>query len=184
MAFLARPLRALAVLFAAALLSPSPAGAQQVTERDVKAAFLYNFTRFIEWPPNTPPASQPFRLCVVADGPIVSAIQRTMQGESVKGRPAETLVLTSPAETRSCQILFIEQQHVDHAAPMLAAVRDLPVLTVSDAKGFASGGGAIEFLLEDGRVRFDVNTEAAKRAGLSISSRLLQVARSVDGVRR
>ena len=184
MAILARPFGAFAGLVAAVLFTFSPAAAQQVTEQDVKAAFLYNFTRFIDWPANTPPGSEPFRLCVVADKPITTAIQRTMQGESVKGRPAETIVLASAAETLTCQILFIEHQEIGRAGPMLAAVRDLPVLTVSDARGFTSRGGTIEFLLEEGRVRFDVNTEAAKRAGLSISSRLLQVARSVDGVRR
>jgi hypothetical protein len=184
MSSLARVAGALAGFLTAALLGLQPAGGQQVTEQDVKAAFLYNFTRFIDWPADTPPNAEPFRLCVIADEPIVGAIQRTMQGESVKGRPVQTVVPASPVETRTCQVLFVEQRQLERASPMLAAVRELPVLTVSDARGFAARGGAIEFLIEEGRVRFDVNTAAAKRAGLSISSRLLQVARTVDGVRR
>lgn len=184
MALLARPLETVAGLLAATVLVLPPAGAQHVTEHDVKAAFLYNFTRFVEWPAGTPRGSEPFRLCVVAGAPMTAAIERTMLGESVQGRPLRTLVPASPAEVPACQILFVGHTEKERAAPLLAAVRDLPVLTVSDTPGFASRGGAIEFLLEKGRVRFDVSTEAAKRAGLSISSRLLQVARYVDGVRR
>ena len=182
MAVLGRRLWALAGLVAAASLAASPSGAQSVTEQDVKAAFLYNFTRFVDWPEGTPKGPDPFRLCVVADPPITQIIERTMQGESVRGRSTQTVVPDSPSEARACQILFVGRNQVERGEPMLAAVRDLPVLTVADASGSLSGGGAIEFILENGRVRFDVNTETARRAGLSISSRLLQVARLVDGV--
>jgi hypothetical protein len=181
MAILGRPSGAFIGFVAAAFLSLSPA-AQEATEQDVKAAFLYNFTRFIEWPADADAGSAPFRLCVIADKGITGAVARTMQGESVKGRPAETFVPASPAEARSCQILFVGHSEIERAGPMLSAVRNLPVLTVSDAHGFLSRGGVIEFLLEHGRVRFDVNTAPARRVGLSISSRLLQVARKVDGV--
>lgn len=181
MALLGRAVRALAGVTAAALIVLAPAAAQHVTEQDVKAAFLYNFTRFVEWPPGTPGSSNPFRLCVMADKAMTAVIERTMKGESVGGRQATILVPASPAEASGCQILFVASAQFEHSRSILAAVRDLPVLTVSDARGFLAHGGVIEFLLENGRVRFDISTVAAKRAGLTISSRLLQVARLVDG---
>jgi hypothetical protein len=181
MAILGRPARHVAAWTIAAILFCAPVRAGQVREHEVKAAFLYNFTRFIEWPDGTPQTSEPFRLCVVADGVTTSAVERVMAGESVNGRPAQTLIPRSPDEARRCQILFVGQTEIYRAAPLLRAVRGMPVLTVSDAARFVAHGGAIQFVLEDGRVRFDVNIEAAKRSGLAISSRLLQVARKIEG---
>lgn len=173
-------LRVLAGAVLTALLAV-PAAAQHVTEHDVKAAFLYNFTRFVEWPAGSPPDSQPFRLCVVADPPATAAIERTMRDESVNGRAAEVLVPASAQQARSCQILYIGQSQIGRAAPLVAAVRDEPVLVVGDAPGFLARGGAIEFLLDGGRVRFDINIDTARRARLTVSSRLLQVARRIEG---
>jgi hypothetical protein len=154
----------------------------QVSEIDVKAAFLFNFTRFVEWP-NAAATSAPFRLCVVADRTTTAVIQKTMEGESVNGRPSQTTVPATPEDARVCQILFVGRSETGRLAPLLAAVRDRPVLTVSDAARFTTRGGMIGFVLEDDRVRFDVNLAAAKRSGLQISSRLLRVARNVDGVK-
>ncbi|HJR61300.1 MAG TPA: YfiR family protein [Vicinamibacterales bacterium] len=171
---------AVAVLAAAGLLC-APAGAAQVHEHDVKAAFLFNFTRFVEWPAGRPEATEPFRLCVLADDVTAKAVERTMKGESVQGHPARIVVPQSAQEARFCQILFVGRSEMDRAAPLLSAVRDLPVLTVGDADRFVAGGGTIQFVLDQGRVRFDVNLESAKRAGLTISSRLLRVARHIGG---
>lgn len=172
----------LAGLVAAAVMCPA-ARAQEVTEPDVKAAFLYNFTRFVEWPedPSSPPPS--FRLCVVADHETTAAVQRAMEGESVDGRPVETFVPASAADVRDCRILFVGRTEMPKGGRMLEAVRGRPVLTVSDADRFVTRGGTIGFIREGSRVRFDVNVGTAKRAGLTISSRLLQVARKVEGQR-
>lgn len=172
---------AAAWIAAAASLFCVPAGAQQVTEQDVEAAFLYNFTRFVEWPAELPSAPEPFRVCIVAGPTMTAAVQRTMQGESVNGRAIATPSPTSAQEARRCQILFVGRAEMDRAASLLAAVRTLPVLTVSDGDRFIARGGVIQFVRDGGRVRFDVNVEAARRTGLSISSRLLQVARNVQG---
>lgn len=180
MAFLRRvrfaPLLALAVVSTLAA-----AAAEQVGEADVKAAYLFNFTRFVEWPEGTPPPSDPFRLCVLANPTMTSLVERTMAGESVKGRVSETAVPASIEDARRCQILFVGQTEMTRARPMLAALRDHPVLTVSDAHRFADVGGVIEFVRVDDHVRFRVNLEAAKRSRLSISSRLLRVAFEVAG---
>lgn len=174
----------LARVAASVVLSLAPVHDVQVTEPDVKAAFLFNFTRFVEWPAGIPPSSDPFRLCVVADRAMTGVIARTMEGETVNGRPSQTLVPSSPQEARGCQILFVGRTEAARAAPILAAVRDRPVLTVSDASRFADRGGMIEFVREDGRVRFDVNVDAAKKSGLNISARLLRVARNVAEPRK
>jgi hypothetical protein len=158
--------------------------AEQVAEHDVKAAYLYNFTRFVEWPADVPPLNQPFRLCVVADATTTEAVKRTMTGESVGGRATETLVPDSSKEIRKCQILFIGRSATHRAEPLLHAAKGLPILVVGETPGFAkNGAGTIEFIREDNRVRFEVNVEAAKRCGLSISSRLLQVAKQIYGAR-
>jgi len=152
--------------------------AQQALETDVKAAFLYNFTKFVDWP--RPPAdAEPFRLCVVSDDALMQSLERTIEGESVNGRPLKSLVPRTPAEARTCQMLFVGHAEGEREARLLSAVRDLPVLTVSDTNDFAVRGGGIEFVRENSRLRFDVNLPGAERAGIKISSRLLKVARRV-----
>jgi hypothetical protein len=185
MALLARRHRTgtLVAWLVAGLSMSAPMAAEQVAEHDVKAAYLYNFTRFVEWPADVPPANEPFRLCVVADESTTEAVKRTMAGESVGGRPTETIVPGSPKDIARCQILFIGRSLMGRAAALLDAARAAPILVVGEAPGFAkSGAGTIEFVREASRVRFEVNVEVAKRCGLSISSRLLQVARETYGV--
>lgn len=180
MAFLRRALSTLLLAIAIAA-SLAPASAAQVGEADVKAAYLFNFTRFVEWPDGTPPDADPFRLCVIADPAMTALIEQTMMGEAVKGRPSETAVPASIEEARRCQILFVGRTEMSRARPMLAALRDHPVLTVSDAARFADTGGMIEFMRVDEHVRFRVNVEAAKRSRITISSRLLRVAFDIAG---
>lgn len=156
------------------------ARAQAPAEQDVKAAFLFNFTKFVTWPAGFPKDGDPFRVCTVADERTTRAVDKMMAGEVVGGRPVRTAVPRTPDEAKGCQILYVARDARDRAAPLLAAVQSLPVLTVSDGNGFVSRGGAIQFVFDDGRIRFDINPANA-RAGLTISSRLLRVAREVGG---
>ena len=181
MAILTAVRTALTACLAWTAILAAPLSAQRATAEDVKAAYLFNFTRFVEWPEGALPLGEPFRLCAIADTKTTAAITRTMQGEPVHGRPSETVTPRSVDEARACHMLFVGRSEMDASAPILAAVHDRPVLTISDGPQFMRHGGAIEFVLEDGRVRFDVNLDNARRAGLSISSRLLRVARSVEG---
>jgi len=170
---------ALAVVFALlATISPAARSPQDTIEVDVKAAFLYNFTKFIAWP-NPAAPTDPFRLCVISDDALRRALERTIDGESVNGRPLQSLVPRTPEEARDCQLLFLGRADGDRETRLLAAVRDLPVLTVSDTTDFARRGGGIEFVRENNRLRFDVNVPGAERAGIKVSSRLLKVARRV-----
>lgn len=154
--------------------------AQETIEPDVKATFLYNFTRFIEWPGRTTGDSTPFRVCAVADATMEGAIRRTVEGESVHGRPLVLSQPRTPQDAEGCQILYVGRSEHQRAAPLLAAVRDLPVLTVGDSSSFVEQGGAIQFVLVNNRVRFDVNLPSAQRANLKVSANLLRVARHVE----
>jgi hypothetical protein len=167
-----------AVLAILAAFLPAGAHAQPTTEVDVKAAFLYNFTKFVAWPQPGAPA-EPFRLCVVSDEALRRSLERTIEGENVNGRPLQSLVPHTPEEARGCQMLFVRHADGNREEQLLAAVRDLPVLTISDTTDFARRGGGIEFVLENNRLRFDVNVPGAERAGIKVSSRLLKVARRV-----
>lgn len=158
--------------------------ANQPGEEDVKAAYLYNFTRFVTWPREAIKNGAPFRVCVVAGNHMTRVIERTMQGELVGGRPVATVVPRDAGEARLCQILFIGQEAAERGRTMLSAVRGLPVLTVGETGSFLRHGGAIEFVMEQTKVRFDINPASAERVGLSISSRLLNVARNAEAVKR
>ena len=169
---------AAAVLAVLAAVLPGEARAQQTIEVEVKAAFLYNFTKFVAWPqPGAP--TEPFRLCVVSDDALRRSLERTIEGESLNGRPLQSIVPRTAEEARACQLLFVSRADGDREEQLLAAVRDLPVLTISDTTDFARRGGGIEFVLENNRLRFDVNVPGAERAGIKVSSRLLKVARRV-----
>ena len=172
--------RAPAALIAAAALMLLPAGApaQESFEVDVKATFLYNFTKFVAWPSPVVP-TEPFRLCVVSDDALRRSLEKTIEGESVDGRPLESRVPRTPEEARACHLLFVTQPESERDSRLLAAVRDMPVLTVSDSTDFARRGGGIEFVRENNRLRFDINVPGAERAGIKVSSRLLRVARRV-----
>jgi hypothetical protein len=170
------------VLGAAVLAAPGPAWAQvqPTLENDVKAAFIYNFTKFVEWPAPALP-DEPFRLCVIADTGFIATLDRTIADESVGQRRLVRVEPRSIDAARHCAILYIGPGFSEQGAAMLAAVRDLPVLTVGEGTQFITHGGAIGFLLENNRVRFDINIRAIQRSGLKASSKLLRVARSVEG---
>lgn len=147
-------------------------------EDDIKAAFLYNFTKFVEWPAGTADA---FRLCTVAEPGFNKALERTVVGETVNGLPIVHVSPSTPDAARSCDILFLGRLENDRADRWIAAVRSAPVLVVGESPGVANRGAHINFVVDDNRVQFDVNAEAARRAGLTISSKLLRVARQVTG---
>lgn len=147
-------------------------------EDDIKAAFLFNFTQFIEWPAAAG-TTEPFNICVVADPAFGAAIDRTVAGESVGHRAIVRSTPASPDAARSCQILFIGRQERERVERWIAAVQGLPVLIVGESRPAWDAGAHINFVVESNRVKFDVNRDAAGRAGLSISSKLLRVARNV-----
>jgi YfiR/HmsC-like len=150
-----------------------------VVEDDIKAAFLYNFAKYVEWPDTAFPTGA-FRVCVIADASFVKSVGDIIAGETIAGRPVTREAPSTPEEARSCNILFVGRGNAGRADQLLAAVRDSHVLTVGDSADFLTHGGVVTFVREGDRVRFDVNVGEAQRAGLTVSSRLLRVARRVS----
>ena len=148
------------------------------SEDDIKAAFLYNFTKFIEWPPAAA-ADGPFSICTVAEPAFGTAVDRIVAGEAVQGRAIVRSTPAAPDAARGCQILFLGRLENDRAERWIAAVRGTPVLVVGESRGVWDRGAAINLVVDDNRVKFDINTDVTTAAGLSVSSKLLRVARAV-----
>jgi hypothetical protein len=150
-------------------------------EYDIKAAFLFNFTKFVEWPPTAfTDEHSPLKICVLGENPF-GKILRVLTEEEATGRRLSLIHLDRLNSLETCHVLFVSRSERDRLPQVLAAVHSAPVLTVSDVPGFIDQGGMINFILEGSKVRFEVNQEAAERAGLKISSRLLALAKHVKG---
>jgi hypothetical protein len=159
------------------VLAASPVFAQDVTEPALKAAYIYNFARFTEWPRDAVANDAPLVMCVLGDGAVGTALEQTVKGRTLGGHFLSVLRLTIIGPKQICHVLYVTGVTVDRAAQLIAGVRELPVLTISDIEGFTERGGIARFFFEHGRLRFSVQVEAAKRAGLQISSKLLVLAK-------
>lgn len=171
-------------LLAAALLLAAPmrAAPEAPTEWDVKAAYLYNFTRFVEWPEDrTTPADAPFVVAVLGPDPFGRVLDATFAGKTVGTHPVVVRRLERPEDASEVRILFVAGASDRDALRGLRAARGKPVLTVGDANGAGPRPVILTFLIRDSRVRFEVNLGAARDAGLKISSQLLKLALAVDG---
>lgn len=171
-------------LAAALLLAPGPAWPGLVvspqvaaSEYQVKAAFLYNFTKFVEWPPAAfEDERATFRVCIVGGNPFGESLEEVIAGQEVEGRKLTLLRADDLADPTGCHLLFLGRSERQRTAEVLAAVREANVLTVGEAEGFLEQGGVINFKLDNGKVRFEINPAAAERAGLKMSSKLLRLA--------
>ena len=163
-------------------LGPAPHYAAQAAEAQhreyrVKAAFLLNFTKFIEWPANSfADTDSPISISILGDDPFGRTLDQIVEGETVNDR--RLVVARIQGEPpKSCQVLFISKSEKD-VAKILTALGP-GVLTVGEGESFLREGGIIAFVIENRRVRFDINKGTARNAALKISSKLLKVARSV-----
>lgn len=147
------------------------------SEHAVKAAFLYNFAKFVEWPDGTfrSPA-EPVTFCVLGDGPVGGELERAVAGKTAAGRTVAVRRLSQLAGLDECRILFVGSSESPRLHQILAAVGRRPVLTVGEEEGFIGAGGIISFVVRQSRVRFRIEHDAAVRAGLRLSSRLLELA--------
>ncbi len=156
----------------------------QASASDVKAAFLYNFTKFIDWPPQAfVGANSPFFICVAGD-PFDGALDRLVQGEVLDGRPLMVRHIKTREEARGCHIVYVPQDEAGLDVEMINAAGHEPVLTVGESPGFINEGGMMRFVNSGGRIRFEINPDAAQRASLKVSSRLLRLAEIVRPARR
>ena len=157
------------------LLMQALASAQDVTEPALKAAFIYNFVKFTEWPAGTMSAAEPLVMCVIGDEAIGEALERVVKARVVGGHGLTVSSLV-PAPRHLCHVLYVSGTNAGQAAKLAASLRDTPVLTISDVEGFTGMGGIAQFHFEHGRLRFTIHLESAKRVNLQISSRLLALA--------
>jgi YfiR/HmsC-like len=153
---------------------------QEIDEYQVKAAFLYNFAKFVEWPPDafrTP--RDPVTICVLGHSPFGSALDEVIHGKSIDGRSLSYRQVPDAASTGICQILFVPSSENKHFRSICGNLRPFGILTVGETQGFTAIGGVINFKLDGGHVRFTINVDAAERAQLHISSKLLSLAQIV-----
>jgi hypothetical protein len=150
------------------------------TEYQVKAVFLFNFAQFVEWPADAfSSPTAPLVIGVLGDDPYGDFLDQTVRREHLGGRSFQVRRYQSVDEIKTCHILFISRPDADRPEEILAGLKRRPLLTVSDADGFAQRGGMIRFVTERSRIRLQLNLEAAEAAHLAISSKLLRVAEIV-----
>jgi uncharacterized protein DUF4154 len=167
---------------ALALLGVGPAAAQtrRASASEVQAVFLFNFAQFVDWPVEAFPDSQsPLVIGILGQDPFGSFLDQTVQGETVRGRPFKISRYRRVEEVKDCHILFISRSETKRLDPILAALKDRPILTVSNGDDFARPGGIIRFLLNQSKIRLSIDLEAAQAARLTFSSKLLRSAEIV-----
>lgn len=162
-----------------ALLLPLGAPVAAESEYDVKAAFLYNFMKFVDWPPSSfqDPAS-PVTLCIMGRDPFSSSLEEQLAKKTIKERRVVVQHVDSIQQAQSCQVLFVSSSEAARSQELLRSLHAKPVLTVGETAGFTDQGGVIELSLDHDKVRFDVNAQAADAAGLKVSAKLMSVAKS------
>jgi YfiR/HmsC-like len=164
------------------LLAPLPdLAGQTVTQPALKAAFLYNFAKFAEWPGDQESAGA-ITLCVLDDSAVDDALDQLSRGGAINGRQV-TMLRGSRERLRQCHLLYVGGSDVHRALAILDEIKGAPVLTVSDGEQFPRMGGMIGLFLEDGKMRFAVNPDAAQRGGIRLSSRLMTLAKLVKDLR-
>ena len=164
------------------LLGSARAQTPTVGESQVKAAFLYNFAKFVEWPPGSfSDASAPLRICIFGRDPFGEELRNITKEKVLNGHKLEVSEVLDLQVARTCHILFIAFSETAQLKQIFESVRGTDALTVGDTKGFVQQGGMINFVLDNNRVQFEVNRKAAEQGGLRISSKLLSVAKLVIG---
>jgi hypothetical protein len=172
-------------LVLAALLSSAGAPVDRAQtnppgEYQLKAAFLFNFAKFIDWPSTSFASPQsPFAICILGADPFGSAMDEVLHGKVVGGRTVIVERTKDLPSARHCQMVFVSSSERQRVPEILGGLKGANALVVGETEGFAAAGGTVQFTLEENHVRFAINTDAAERAGLKVSSKLLSLARVV-----
>lgn len=154
--------------------------ADQVDEYQVKAAFLLNFAKFVAWPPRAGKASSDrFSICILGDDPFHGALEQEIGGKKLEGREFQVRQVSDANAACSCHILFVSASARKRFRTVAGSLNGNGVLTIGDGPGFAAEGAVIDFKLEGGKIRFEINLEAAEQQQLRISSKLLSLAEIV-----
>ena len=173
-----------AILLAAAGMPAALAlrAQQTLTDSQVKAAYLFNFLKFVDWPDGQPSELQGrWVLGVVGDTPVGADLKQLVSGKLILGHELEVKTYSSTEDLRGCNVLFIGASEKKRLASILSSLRGSSVLTVADMDHFVASGGMIQFVIDDSRVRVAIDVGATARARLKVSSKLLSLALAVTG---
>jgi len=166
-------------MFSLAVLGHFSMYAQPAPSREyqLKAVFLFNFTQFVDWPPDAFVNDQaPLVIGILGNNPFGPFLESTVSGETVKGHPVIIRQYTNAGEIKDCHILFVNIEEQKKREDIISAVKGRNILTVSDAPGFAQQGGIVCFVNADNKIKLQINAGASKTANLVISSKLLRLA--------
>jgi hypothetical protein len=162
-----------------------PAQTAVSKEYQVKAAFLFNFIQFVEWPPAAfPEKATPLVIGVLGEDPFKGFLGEMLRDEQVGKRPLRIEYYRRGEEIQQCHILFISNSESRRLEQVLGKLKNRSILTVGESESFAANGGMINFIMEGSKIRFRINNEAARAASLTISSKLLRLAEVVAPPKR
>lgn len=162
------------------LLSAPLLAAQPFSQYDVEAAYLYNFGKFVRWPAAASKQTT-FDICILGKDPFGGTLERLIANDTMDGRVIRKRIITQATDANGCAIVYISDSEAPRVHSILSDFSNKPALLVSGLPTFADDGGMVQFLVENQRVRFEINLDAASRCGLEISSELLKVASGVMG---
>ncbi len=150
------------------------------SEDQIKAAFLFNFARYVEWPASAFSGPEDaVKICMAGAASFADVVTQTVSGKSVENRPVAVTAVATLSGLSGCHILYVGDDLAANPAEVAASVSGSNVFTVADRAGFARGGGIANFIRANKKIRFEINPSAAKKAGLKVSSRLLRLAKVV-----
>jgi hypothetical protein len=162
--------------------SPAPTPREAAPEYAVKAAYLYQFARYVTWPAEAFPSPEsPVGICILGEDPFGNVMDRIVEGRRIMGRPIEVRRATLEEAAARCHVAFIGREERALLANWLGTLRTKPVLSVTESRGALSAGATINFVTEGSALRYDVNLEAAEESGLKIAAPMLVSARQVLG---
>jgi hypothetical protein len=170
---------ALSALLALGFCASAPAQGQGPSEYDVKAAFLYNFALYVEWPPAALAGREDFSVGVLGKDVFDGALERTMKDRTAQGKPVRVLRFDAAEGVKPCHILFVPGPEGDRVEKLAAALKGSGTMIVTESSGALRRGAIINFFLEDKRVRIEVNPDAAARENLRVGAKVLRLAKVV-----
>jgi hypothetical protein len=166
-------------VLAAVSIAPGEGNGKEFSEYEVKAAFIFNIAKFVEWPDRSPAErGETLNLCVLGSDPFEGALDQ-IAGKQVKGKRLHIRHVASTRNVRGCNMLFISSSEKEKLPNIMEALRNTSALTIGDTAGYGRRGVMINFYLEENRIRFEMNPDKAKQAGLVISAQLLKLARII-----
>lgn len=179
----ARHLRVLLLLLGLATMGGATSGrAEALPEYKVKALFLFNFAKYVDWPDEAfPTPGSPIIIGLIGQDNFKDELNRAVEGKVVNGRPIVVKRVSTDPEMNGCHILFVSSSEKSRFEEILGKTRHGPVLTVGEQGQFLAKGGIINFTLKDEKIRLEIDLDSARQAGVRISSKLLSVAELVKG---